>query len=87
MRNACYKDDFSPVDENCDCYLCRNFTRAYLRHLFAAREILALELASIHNLHFYLKLVKDARENILNDSYIEWKKKIINKLSININSI
>lgn len=87
MRNVRYKTDFSPVDEKCSCYTCRNFTRAYLRHLFVAREILALELASIHNLHFYLDLVTAAREKILEGSFVEWKNSIINKLSVNVNSI
>lgn len=87
MRNVRYKTDFSPVDEKCSCYTCRNFTRAYLRHLFIAREVLALELASIHNLHFYLDLVTAAREKILEGSFVEWKNSIINKLSVNVNSI
>lgn len=87
MRNACYKNDFHPVDENCSCYTCRNYTRAYLRHLFIAREILALELASIHNLHFYLQLVAQARKKIIDGSFSQWKNEIVKNLSININSI
>lgn len=87
MRNACYKDDFRPVDENCNCYTCRNFTRAYLRHLFIAKEILVLELASIHNLHFYLELVKQARAHIIDGSFSYWKNEIVKDLSKNINSI
>jgi queuine tRNA-ribosyltransferase len=86
MRNAVYKDDFNPVDKDCNCYTCRNFTRAYLRHLFIAKEILALELASIHNLYFYLSLVTEARKRILHGSFYEWKNKLVNKLSVNINS-
>ncbi len=86
MRNATYKDDFNPVDKECNCYTCRNFTRAYLRHLFIAKEILALELASIHNLYFYLSLVTEARKKILDGSFYEWKNKLVNKLSVNINS-
>ncbi len=86
MRNAAYKDDFNPVDKECNCYTCRNFTRAYLRHLFIAKEILALELASIHNLYFYLSLVTEARKRILDGSFYEWKNKLVNKLSVNINS-
>jgi len=86
ILNAVYKDDFRPVDSTCDCYTCQNFSRAYLRHLFKANEILALELATIHNLHFYLNLVKTAREKILESSFSEWKNKVINKLSINIKS-
>ncbi len=85
MRNAKYKDDFSAIDENCSCYACRNFTKAYLRHLFIANEILALELASIHNLHFYLDLVKEARARIINGSFSEWKKEIIKKVTIGKN--
>ena len=80
MRNAKHKDDFSPVDEGCSCYTCTNFSRAYLRHLFVAEEILALELASLHNLHFYLELVTKARETILDGSFIEWKNQIINHI-------
>jgi queuine tRNA-ribosyltransferase len=86
MRNARYKDDFAPVDENCSCYTCRNYTRAYLRHLFVAKEILALELASIHNLHFYLELTGKAGEKIADGNFIFWKKEVINKLSLNVNS-
>ncbi len=83
MRNAKYKNDFTTIDENCDCYTCKNFSKAYLRHLFIAGEILALELASIHNLHFYLNLVKEARKQILSGNFIEWKNNIINKISFN----
>lgn len=80
MRNAKYKDDFTSIDEECNCYTCRNFTKAYLRHLFIAGEILALELASIHNLRFYLNLMKTAREKIKSGDFSEWKKEIINKI-------
>jgi len=82
MRNAQYKDDFKPVDEECNCYTCRNYTRAYLRHLFIASEILALELASIHNLTFYLKLVKDARKKIIEGTFKEWKNNFVNNISV-----
>jgi queuine tRNA-ribosyltransferase len=86
IRNSSYKNDFTPLDEKCDCYTCKNFTKAYLRHLFTAREILALELASIHNLTFYLNLTNTAREKIIKGSFIEWKEKIISKLTNRINS-
>jgi queuine tRNA-ribosyltransferase len=82
MRNARYKDDFSPLDEKCNCYTCRNYSRAYLRHLFIAEEILALELASIHNLYFYLELVRLARNKIIEGTFLEWKNKTINEISI-----
>ena len=81
MRNSKYKDDFETIDKNCDCYTCRNFSRAYLRHLFIAKEILALELASIHNLHFYLNLVKEARKKLIEGSFLKWKSVIIKKIS------
>jgi queuine tRNA-ribosyltransferase len=84
IRNAVYKNDFSPVDEACDCYTCRNFSRAYLRHLFIANEILALELATIHNLTFYLNLVRRARKEILEDNFKKWKEEITNKLTTNV---
>ncbi len=86
MRNAKYKNDFGTIDESCDCYTCRNYTRAYLRHLFVAKEILALELASIHNLHFYLNLVEEARGHIKNGDFSEWKLKVTEKISLNINN-
>ena len=85
MRNAKYKNDFYPVDANCDCFTCKNFSRAYLRHLFIAKEILALELSSIHNLHYYLKLVEQAREHIKQGDFQNWKSEIITKTTINNN--
>jgi len=86
MRNAKYKDDFTTIDEECSCYTCRNFTKAYLRHLFVSREILALELASIHNLHFYLDLVKQAREKIIEGTFTEWKEEKIKKVTTGKNT-
>ena len=83
MRNAAYKNDFNKIDENCECYTCKNYSRAYLRHLFISKEILALELASIHNLHFYLDLVRTARKKIIRGEFKTWKEEIINKISIN----
>jgi len=85
MRNSKFKDDFSCIDDECTCYLCSNFTKAYLRHLFIAGEILALELASIHNLHFYLNLVKMARERIIEGNFINWKNETIKKVTIGKN--
>ena len=83
MRNAKYKDDFSEIDKQCDCYTCKNFSKAYLRHLFIAGEILALELASIHNLNFYLSLMRTAREKIIEGRFSEWKKEILKSVSLN----
>jgi len=81
IRNNRYKDDFRPLDENCDCYACKNYTRAYLRHLFVAKELLAYELASVHNLHFYLSLAKNARKHIIEGDFPEWKNKVIKIIS------
>lgn len=68
--------DFKPIDE-CECYTCRNYTRAYLHHLFREYELLALRLASIHNLYFLQNLVKNAREAILEDRFKDFKKEVI----------
>ncbi len=84
IKNAIYKTDFRPIDATCDCYTCRNFSRAYLRHLFVANEILALELSTIHNLTFYLRLVQAAREKIKEGNFSEWKTETIKKLSNNV---
>ncbi|MCC7430700.1 tRNA guanosine(34) transglycosylase Tgt [bacterium] len=79
VRNAKLKDDFSPLDENCGCYTCRNFSRAYLRHLFIAKEILGLRLTTIHNINFYLSLVKTARQKIFEGNFASWKKETLAK--------
>ena len=71
--------DLAP-DPNCDCYCCKNFSRAYLRHLFHSGDILAMTLASIHNVHFYLKLMRDAKAHIQSDTFEEWGKEQIIKL-------
>jgi len=80
LRNAEHSDNFSPVDPDCPCYGCRNFTRAYLRHLFKAGEILALQLATIHNLTFYLWLVRTARQAILDDRFATWKSELLKQI-------
>lgn len=86
MRNAAYKDDYTPLDPNCNCYTCSQFSRAYLRHLFNAREILALELATIHNLTFYLNLIREARSRIIDGTFIEWKNSYSKIISVNVQS-
>jgi queuine tRNA-ribosyltransferase len=80
IRNSQYKSDFSPVDEECGCYTCRTFTRSYLRHLFLTKEILALQLASIHNLSFFIWIVKEARKAIIDKRFKEWKTAVLLKL-------
>lgn len=69
--------DFKPIGEECGCYTCRNFTRAYLHHLFKESELLALRLASIHNLHFIQSIVKGAREAIFEDGFAGYRKSLI----------
>ena len=64
IRNARWRDDARPLDESCACYACRRFTRAYLHHLQKANEILGARLNTIHNLHYYLGLMKELREAI-----------------------
>jgi len=66
IRNAKFETDFSPLDKDCDCYACRNFTRAYIRHLFIAKEILPLTLMTIHNLRFIMRLMEEIRQKIKN---------------------
>lgn len=72
VRNAVYKEDFSPLDEECDCYTCKNFTKAYLRHLVNCDEILAAMLLSIHNVKFLLDLTKNIRNAISNGNLQEF---------------
>jgi len=72
-----YKDDLKPIDENCSCYACRNFSRAYIRHLISLKEILGMRLATIHSLHFYLELTTRIREAILENRFEEFYKKYI----------
>jgi queuine tRNA-ribosyltransferase len=74
IKNSKYKLDDNPIDPKCDCYTCRNFSRAYLNHLFRAKELTYFRLASIHNLHYYLTLVKESREAILSGRFKEFKK-------------
>lgn len=74
IKRAEYKADDSPLDPGCNCYTCRNYTRAYLRHLFLTKEILSMRLNTIHNLYFYLDFFKKLREAINNHSFNEFKK-------------
>ena len=72
VRNAKYAEDFTPLDADCDCYACKNFTRGYIRHLFKAGEILALRLNSIHNIYFLTHMMTEMREAIENDALLDW---------------
>ena len=77
MRNAKYKRDFSPVEEGCDCYACRNFTRAYIHHLVQEKEILGAQLLTMHNLRFSIRLMEDIRESIRNDDFMELSSELL----------
>ncbi|AIS52308.1 queuine tRNA-ribosyltransferase Tgt [Thermoanaerobacter kivui] len=79
VRNAAYAEDFSPLDDECECYTCKNYSRAYIRHLFKANEILAARLATIHNLYFLVKLMERIREAIRQDRLLEFKKQFFEK--------
>lgn len=74
VKNGKYKEDFTSLDENCDCYTCRNYTKAYIRHLFNVNEILAYRLLSIHNIYFLTNLMENIRNSILEDRFLEFKK-------------
>ena len=79
IRNATYEKDFTPLDPECDCYTCRNYTRAYIRHLIKANEILGVRLLSIHNLRFLTKLMERVRIEIENDNLLNFKKEFYAK--------
>jgi queuine tRNA-ribosyltransferase len=81
IRNAQYERDKEPIDRSCGCYTCRNFTRAYLRHLFNAGEVSALRLGTIHNLFFYLNMMKDLRTSIEEGRFKEFKREFLEKRS------
>ena len=79
LRNAVFKEDARPIDENCGCFACRNHTRAYIRHLFNAEEILGLRLVSLHNIYFYVRLIQMSREAILENRFEKFKKEFLDK--------
>jgi len=80
IKNTKYVKDPRPIDEKCACYACQHFSRAYLRHLFLADEILALRLNTLHNLHFYLTLMRGAREAIEGGSFLSFKERTLSQL-------
>jgi queuine tRNA-ribosyltransferase len=74
ITNKKYNNDFTPVDETCDCYTCQNYSRAYLNHLFRAKELLAFTLATIHNERFIVRLVDTIRHSITHGTFFEFKR-------------
>jgi queuine tRNA-ribosyltransferase len=81
MRNEKWRNDFSPIDESSECFVDTEYSKAYLRHLIISKEILGAQIASIHNLHFYIWLVSEARKQILNNTFASWKELMIKKVS------
>ena len=82
IKNAEYRRDFSPIVEGCGCYACQNFTRAYVRHLYTAGEILAARLCSLHNLYFLVNLMKEARRAIIGCWFQEFRRRTGGELAL-----
>jgi queuine tRNA-ribosyltransferase len=85
VRNAQYAEDFRPLDEECECYACKNYSRSYIRHLFKAGEILGARLTTIHNLHFLIKLMERIRLAIKDDNLLKLKDEFYSKYGYNSN--
>ena len=81
IRNEKWKNDFSPIDAESDLYADLNYSKAYLRHLMASKEILGAQIATLHNLHFYIWLVNEAREKIISGEFYAWKNKMVIQLA------
>ena len=81
IKNKCWANDFSPIDIESDCFVDITYSKAYLRHLFISKELLGMQIASIHNLAFYLWLVKEARKHILLGDFKSWKDEMIQKVT------
>ena len=77
LKNAKYKRDFSPIEIDCDCYACKNYTKAYIKHLINANETFGARLLSIHNIRYLIRLTEDLREAIKNDNILEYKEEFI----------
>ena len=82
LKNAKYKEDFTPVDINCDCECCKHYTKAYIRHLLVAEETLGQRLLSVHNLRFLIRIMEGIRLSIKEDRFLEYKKEFINNYSL-----
>lgn len=83
MKNAQFEHDFSPIDEHCNCYACRNYSRAYIRHLVRVNEIFGLRLLTIHNLHFLIDFMRKMREAIMEDRFVEFRNSFLANYSYN----
>ena len=83
VKNAAYAEDFTPLDHDCDCYTCRNYTRAYIRHLLKADETFGLRLTSYHNLYFLVNLMKKVRQAIMDDNLLEFREDFFERYGYN----
>ncbi len=81
IKNSQYKEDPEPLDPECECYTCRNYSRAYLRHLYTSGEILAARLNTVHNVHYYMKLMRDIRASIMEERFGSFKKAFYDKIN------
>ena len=79
LNNAKYKKDLDPVENGCDCYCCKNYTKAYIRHLLSVKEVLGGRLLSIHNIRFLIKLTEEIRLAIKEDRFLDYKKDFLDK--------
>ena len=77
LKNSQYKEDFSPISSDCDCYACQNFTKAYIRHLIVSKETFGARLLSIHNIRFLTRLMENIRLNIKNDTILEFRSEFV----------
>jgi queuine tRNA-ribosyltransferase len=80
IKNSRWRECDDPIDETCDCYTCKNYSRAYLRHLYVAGEILAMVLNTIHNVRYYMRLMEQIRTALKEDRFLEFKNNFLNKL-------
>jgi len=82
IMNTGYRKDMSPIESDCECYTCKNYSRAYISHLFHGKEMLGGTLASIHNIYFIVNLVKQIRQSIFNNNFDKFKKEFLEKYNI-----
>ena len=87
VKNAQFEEDFTPLDHNCDCYTCTNYTRAYIRHLLKADETFGLRLTSYHNLYFLVNLMKKVRQAIMDDNLLEFREDFMERYGYNLSLI
>ncbi|MBQ4074066.1 MAG: tRNA guanosine(34) transglycosylase Tgt [Clostridia bacterium] len=85
VRNAAYAHDFEPLEEGCDCYACKNFSRAYIRHLIKAEEITGARLTSIHNLRFLIRMMEEIRQAIMEDRFLDYRKEFYDRYDMTRN--